>query len=111
MLPNGNSSVVKVLSCTDSDPVNWKELGTIAYTTGSISNAEDSDKLDGVHLNEIFTNFSSSNDSVYLTIGGVTKSLLVPFATKASDADTLDGIQSTSFLRNSLLSPQSLNAN
>lgn len=111
MMPNGNSSVVKVLSCTDSDPVNWKELGTIAYTTGSISNADDSDKLDGVHLNEIFTNFSSSNDSVYLTIGGVTKSLLVPFATKASDADTLDGIQSTSFLRNSLLSPQSLNAN
>lgn len=111
MLPGGGNSTVKVISCTDSNSANWKELGTLAFTTSSVANAEDSDKLDGVHLNEIFTVFDSRNNNVTLTIGGITKSLVIPYATKSSNSDTLGGIQPTSFLRNSVLSPQSLDAN
>ena len=50
----------------------------------------DADLLDGVHLGGLFTDFSTSDVSTKITIGGVTKSLKI-------NADTLDGLHYTSF--------------
>lgn len=50
----------------------------------------DADLLDGVHLEGLFTDFSTSDVSTKITIGGVTKSLKI-------NADTLDGLHYTSF--------------
>lgn len=52
----------------------------------------DADLLDGVHLGGLFTDFSTSNESTNITIGGVTKSLKI-------NADTLDGLHEASFNR------------
>lgn len=46
--------------------------------------ANDADKLDGVHLNDIFTNFNNSGNNITATIGGVTKTFTVSYATKAN---------------------------
>lgn len=96
MLPGGNNNTVKVISCTNSNSGEWKELGTLAYTSGNVSsadNADNADKLDGVHLNGIFTAFTASGNNTRLTIGGVTKDLTVPYA---SNADMLDGVHNGS---------------
>lgn len=50
----------------------------------------DADLLDGVHIGGLFTDFSTSDVSTKITIGGVTKSLKI-------NADTLDGLHYTSF--------------
>lgn len=52
----------------------------------------DADLLDGVHLGGLFTDFSTSDVSTKITIGGVTKSLKI-------NADTLDGLHEASFNR------------
>lgn len=57
---------------------------------GNADTATNADKLDGVHLGGLFTDFSTSNESTNITIGGVTKSLKI-------NADTLDGLHYTSF--------------
>ncbi len=51
--------------------------------------AVDSDKIDGVHLSEIFTGMSNDtkDNAVKMVIGGVTKALVVAYASKASQAD------------------------
>lgn len=51
--------------------------------------AVDSDKIDGVHLSEIFTGMSNDtkDNTVKMVIGGVTKALVVAYASKASQAD------------------------
>lgn len=57
---------------------------------GNADTATNADKLDGVHLGGLFTDFSTSNESTNITIGGVTKSLKI-------NADTLDGLHEASF--------------
>lgn len=59
---------------------------------GNADTATNADKLDGVHLGGLFTDFSTSNESTNITIGGVTKSLKI-------NADTLDGLHEASFNR------------
>ena len=52
------------------------------------SKVADSDKLDGIHANELFTNLSNSNNSISVTIGGTTKSVSNISVNHASNADT-----------------------
>lgn len=59
---------------------------------GNADTATNADKLDGVHLGGLFTDFSTSNESTNITIGGVTKSLKI-------NADTLDELHEASFNR------------
>jgi hypothetical protein len=59
---------------------------------GNADTATNADKLDGVHLGGLFTDFSTSDVSTKITIGGVTKSLKI-------NADTLDGLHEASFNR------------
>lgn len=63
------------------------------------SKVADSDKLDGIHANELFTNLSNSNNGISVTIGGTTKSISnisVNYASSAGNADTVDGYHATS---------------
>lgn len=63
------------------------------------SKVADSDKLDGIHANELFTNLSNSNNGISVTIGGTTKSvsnISVNYAGSAGNADTVDGYHATS---------------
>ena len=62
----------------------------------------DSDKLDGIHANGLLTALSNSNNGISITVGGTTKSISninVNYAASAGNANTLDGIDSTRFLR------------
>lgn len=72
--------------------------GTAPFTVTSstvVTNLN-ADKLDGVHLNGIFTRFSANGNSTRLVIGGVTKDLIIPYA---SNAGTLEGYNSGSFVK------------
>lgn len=71
--------------------------GTAPFTVTSstlVTNLN-ADKLDGVHLNEIFTGFSANGNATRLVIGGVTKDLTIPYA---SNADMLDSHHATYFV-------------
>ena len=66
---------------------------TVGGTTKTIADlyatqAVNADTLDNVHLNGIFTGFSANGNSTRLVIGGVTKDLTVPYATKAGYLNT-----------------------
>lgn len=64
--------------------------------------AENADKLDNYHASDLLTALSNSNNGVSITVGGTTKSISnisVNYANSAGNADTLDGIDSTRFLR------------
>lgn len=66
------------------------------YFTGHLSGtADNADKLDGTHLNGIFTAFGNNAHNITATIGGVTKSFLVNWA---ADSDKLDGIHANGLL-------------
>lgn len=72
--------------------------GTAPFTVTSstvVTNLN-ADKLDGVHLNGIFTGFSANGNATRLVIGGVTKDLTIPYA---SNAGTLGGYNSGSFVK------------
>lgn len=72
--------------------------GTAPFTVTSstvVTNLN-ADKLDGVHLNGIFTGFSANGNATRLVIGGVTKDLTIPYA---SNAGTLQGYNSGSFVK------------
>lgn len=93
----------------------WDSWRTIIHSgnIGSQSvnyatSAGNADKLDGTHLNGIFTAFGNNKHNITATIGGVTKSFLVNWA---ADSDKLDGIDSTGFLRyyNSNSAPSNVN--
>lgn len=80
----------------------WFEATNIYATTfygalsGNATTATNADKLDGTHLNGIFTAFGNNAHNITATIGGVTKSFLVNWA---ADSDKLDGYHENSFLR------------
>lgn len=73
------------------------------YINGNeITQVNNSDKLDGIHANGLLTALSNSNKGISITVGGTTKSISnisVNYASNADNANTLDGIDSTRFLR------------
>lgn len=73
------------------------------YINGTeITQVNNADKLDGVHANGLLTALSNSNNGISITVGGTTKSISninVNYAASAGNANTLDGIDSTRFLR------------
>ena len=79
-----------------------KGLSAVRQLAFLDSKVADSDKLDGIHANKLFTNLSNSNNGISVTIGGTTKSvsnISVNYATSAGNADTVDGYHESSFLR------------
>lgn len=56
-----------------------------------------SDKLDGVHLNGIFTAFSNNNSTISATIGGVTKSVSIPTSLKNPNKLSWSGYRTGSY--------------
>ena len=71
----------------------------LAFTDSKVA---DSDKLDGIHANGLLTALSNSNNGISITVGGTTKNISninVNYAASAGNANTLDGIDSTRFLR------------
>lgn len=75
------------------------DSGTVALTknipTSLPANGGNADTLDGSHLNGIFTAFGNNDHNITATIGGVTKSFLVNWAT---DSDKLDGYHADKYL-------------
>lgn len=64
------------------------------FTSGK---ANDSDKLDGVHLNGLFTSFGNNNNTITATIGGITKTFTVNYATKANQLYTSRSLWGNNF--------------
>lgn len=61
-----------------------------------------SDKLDGIHANELLTALSNSDKGISITVGGTTKSISnisVNYASSAGNADTVDGEHASAFTR------------
>lgn len=90
----------------DSTWSTWKRIpmgdGTGASGTWGINITGNSDTVDGFHANSLLTALSNSNNGISITVGGTTKSISnisVNYASSAGNADTLDGIDSTKFLR------------
>lgn len=65
-------------------------------TSSTVVTNLNADKLDGVHLNGIFTGFSANGNATRLVIGGVTKDLIIPYA---RNAGTLEGYASGHFVK------------
>lgn len=79
-----NSSITnETARAKKAEETNANNIKTLQgyFTEGK---ANDADKLDGVHLNGIFTNFNNSGNDITATIGGVTKTFTVSYATKAN---------------------------
>lgn len=77
----------------------WVRLARI---TDNIASATNADMVDGYHANGLLTALSNSNNGISITVGGTTKSISninVNYAASAGNANTLDGIDSTRFLR------------
>lgn len=90
----GNNNTFKIRVTNNNVNNAWRDIihsGNIGSQT--VANA---DKLDGTHLNGIFTAFGNNAHNITATIGGVTKSFLVNWA---ADSDKLDGYHENSFLR------------
>nr|DAG73057.1 MAG TPA: tail protein [Caudoviricetes sp.] len=85
-------------SGTNDNPTylaSWDDDGkAIRAATRANITVGNSDKLDGVHLNGLFTAFENNGHNIKATIGGVSKEFLVNWA---ADSDKLDGLHSTSF--------------
>lgn len=67
-----------------------------------ITQVNNADMVDGYHANGLLTALSNSNNGISITVGGTTKSISninVNYAASAGNANTLDGIDSTRFLR------------
>ena len=73
-----------------------KGTAPFTVTSDTVVTNLNADKLDGVHLNGIFTGFSANGNATRLVIGGVTKDLTIPYA---SNAGTLGGYNSGSFVK------------
>ena len=76
--------------------VNGSDVGTVNYA----NSAGNSDTLDGIHANGLFTNLSNSGNNLSITIGGTHKTLTVKYAASAGNADTLDGVHASGLFTN-----------
>lgn len=72
------------------------DIGTVNYA----NSAGNSDTLDGIHANGLFTNLSNSGNNLSITIGGTNKTLTVKYAASAGNADTLDGVHASGLFTN-----------
>lgn len=87
-ISGGTNSNVDIIWTNDSNRTKY-DLAAISSNVASATNA---DKLDGVHLNGIFTALSSSSGTnLSATIGGVTKSIADLYATTAEKLSTNAG--------------------
>lgn len=68
--------------------VNGSDVGIVNYA----NSAGNSDTLDGIHANGLFTNLSNSGNSLSITVGGTNKTLTVNYASNAGNADTVDSL-------------------
>ena len=91
-----SGSVSRVLLSNGGDHILGNSNGNIPLNNGTVNTNLNADKLDGTHLNGIFTAFRNNAHNITATIGGVTKSFLVNWA---ADSDKLDGYHENSFLR------------
>lgn len=72
----------------------------LARTTDNVASATNADKLDGIHANELLTALTSnSTTNLSLTVGGTTKTIADLYATQAVNADTVDNLHASSFMR------------
>ena len=76
--------------------VKGSDVGTVNYA----NSAGNSDTLDGIHANGLFTNLSNSGNNLSITIGGTNKTLTVKYAASAGNADTLDGVHASGLFTN-----------
>ena len=77
-------------------------LGDGGHKLEGALNVANADTVDGYHANGLLTALSNSNNGISITVGGTTKSISninVNYAASAGNANTLDGIDSTRFLR------------
>lgn len=72
----------------------------LARTTDNVASATNADKLDGIHANGLLTALTSnSTTNLSLTVGGTTKTIADLYATQAVNADTVDNLHASSFMR------------
>lgn len=76
--------------------VKGSDVGAVNYA----NSAGNSDTLDGIHANGLFTNLSNSGNNLSITIGGTNKTLTVKYAASAGNADTLDGVHASGLFTN-----------
>lgn len=91
---SASSSFTITMTETTTKPSGFIEgsYRILAATTDNVASATNADKLDGVHLNGIFTALSSSSGTnLSATIGGVTKSIADLYATTAEKLTTNAG--------------------
>lgn len=96
-----NGPYIKFAGGNGSKPVWWIRLSGISGATYNLANFN-ADMVDGYHANGLLTALSNSNNGISITVGGTTKSISninVNYAASAGNANTLDGIDSTRFLR------------
>ena len=90
-----NSSTSKWIASTPSSGVDMSQVWA------AMAAVDASKKIDNSHLklDTFFTDFSNaSNNNTSITIGGVTKSLVIGYATNAGDAATLGGTAKSGLL-------------
>ena len=90
-----NSSTSKWIASTPSSGVD------MATVWAAMAAVDASKKIDNSHLklDTFFTDFSNtSNNNTSITIGGVTKSIVIGYATNAGDAATLGGTAKSGLL-------------
>lgn len=96
-----NRPYIKFAGGNGPKPVWWIRLSGISGATYNLANFN-ADMVDGYHANGLLTALSNSNNGISITVGGTTKSISninVNYAASAGNANTLDGIDSTRFLR------------
>jgi hypothetical protein len=97
---DGGRLYTKYRQCGDNTA--WSGWNKVAFVTDKVA---DSDKVDGIHANGLLTaaslGASGNSTTLSVTVGGTTKtgSVTVPYATNAGNADTVDNIHATGFLR------------
>lgn len=90
-----NSSTSKWIASTPSSGVDMSQVWA------AMAAVDASKKIDNSHLklDTFFTDFSNaSNNNTSITIGGVTKSIVIGYATNAGDAATLGGTAKSGLL-------------
>ena len=74
--------------------------GNASVNNGTVCTNLNADMLDGTHKSGLLTALSSSSaTNLSLTVGGTTKTIADLYATQAVNADTLDNLHASSFLR------------
>lgn len=82
---NHNSLYVTALG-TNGNYLTWTKNGTANNII--VPYATNADKLDGYHANGLFTGLSNSGNNISISIGGITKTLTVGYASSAGSATT-----------------------